>query len=110
CLGHQAIGEAFGGKVVHAKYLMHGKASDVSVDNGCKLFHGMPESIKVGRYHSLIVQSDSLPGDLSITAKTSDGEIMGLKHNKFPVYGIQFHPESILTPYGKNILKNFLEE
>ncbi len=110
CLGHQAIGEAFGGKVAHAKELMHGKASDVSVDNKCKLFYGMPQSIKVGRYHSLIVQNDSLPGDLSITAKTSDGEIMGLKHNKFPVYGIQFHPESILTPCGKNILKNFLEE
>lgn len=108
CLGHQAIGEAFGGKVVHAKELMHGKASEVQIDNKCKLFDSMPERIRVGRYHSLIVQKELLPDILKVTARTDDGEIMGLEHKEYPVYGIQFHPESILTPEGKRILSNFL--
>lgn len=108
CLGHQAIGEAYGGKVVHAKELMHGKASEVEVNSSCKLFEGLDKSIKVGRYHSLIVEKDSVPEELEITASTSDGEIMGLKHKKYPVFGIQFHPESILTAHGKTMLKNFL--
>jgi anthranilate synthase component 2 len=109
CLGHQAIGEAYGGIVVHAKELMHGKASEVEVSNACQLFRNLPERIKVGRYHSLIVKKDCLPQELEVIARTPDGEIMGLKHAKYPVYGIQFHPESILTSCGKEILKNFLE-
>ncbi len=108
CLGHQAIGEAFGGKVVHAKELMHGKASEIEIDNDCKLFDSMPEKIRVGRYHSLIVQKELLPDILKVIASTDDGEIMGLQHKEYPVYGIQFHPESILTPEGKRILSNFL--
>ena len=108
CLGHQGIGEAYGGKVVHAKELMHGKTSDVEVSRECELFATLPEIIKVGRYHSLIVQKESLPPELIVTARTLDGEIMALQHCKYPVYGIQFHPESILTPHGKEILKNFL--
>ncbi len=108
CLGHQAIGEAFGGRVVHAEELMHGKASVLELDRECALFHNLPEKISAGRYHSLIVESASLPGDLKVSARTEDGEIMGLRHVKFPVFGIQFHPESVLTPMGKEILKNFL--
>jgi anthranilate synthase component II len=108
CLGHQAIGEAYGGKVVHAGELVHGKASEVSVDDGCELFQSLPSRIRVGRYHSLIVQKETLPSDLKVTAQTDDGQIMGLQHRKYPVYGIQFHPESILTPCGKEILGNFL--
>lgn len=108
CLGHQAIGEAFGGKVVHAKELMHGKASDVEVDNDCTIFKNLSSRIRVGRYHSLIVQKETLPSCLKVTARTDDGEIMGVKHEKYPVFGIQFHPESILTSCGKAILANFL--
>lgn len=108
CLGHQAIGEAYGGCVVHAKELVHGKASEVEVDNGSAMFKGLPAKLRVGRYHSLIVQKETLPDELKITAKTSDGEIMGLQHARYPVFGIQFHPESILTPDGKAILRNFL--
>lgn len=109
CLGHQAIGEAFGGKVVHADELMHGKASEIKVDNTCEVFKGLGERIKAGRYHSLIVEKNSLPEELKITALSEGEEIMGLRHVKYPVYGIQFHPESILTPAGKRILKNFFE-
>jgi anthranilate synthase component 2 len=108
CLGHQAIGEAYGGKVVHANELMHGKASDVEVTNDCKIFENLPGILKVGRYHSLIVRGEDLPEELVVTAKTMDGEIMGLRHAHYPVYGIQFHPESILTPDGKAMLRNFL--
>lgn len=108
CLGHQAIGEAYGGKVVHARELMHGKASEVLIDNECPLFYSLPERIRAGRYHSLIVKKDSLPSELKVVARTLDGEIMGLEHEKYPVFGIQFHPESILTPNGKVILRNFL--
>ena len=109
CLGHQGIGEAYGGKVVHAARLMHGKSSEIAVSAKCKLFEGLPEKITAGRYHSLIVDRETLPDELEITAVSEEGEIMGLKHKEFPVYGIQFHPESILTPHGKQILANFLK-
>lgn len=108
CLGHQGIGEAFGGKVVHAKKLMHGKASDIIIKSGCKIFNGLSGRITAGRYHSLIVEKESLPDELKITAESAEGEIMGLKHKDYEVYGIQFHPESVLTPKGKDIIKNFL--
>jgi anthranilate synthase component 2 len=110
CLGHQSIGEAFGGNVIHAGELMHGKASEIDIDTESRLFKGMPQKIMAGRYHSLIVENSSLPKELKITAKTEDGEIMGLMHKEYPIYGIQFHPESILTPDGKEIIKNFLYE
>lgn len=109
CLGHQAIGEAFGGRVVHAKELVHGKASVVDIDRECLIFRNLPEKIQVGRYHSLIVQKEGLPECLKVTAVTPDGEIMGLRHKWHPVFGIQFHPESILTPKGKMILRNFTD-
>jgi len=108
CLGHQAIGEAFGGRVVHAERLMHGKSSEVEVSRDCRIFKGLPRRIKAGRYHSLVVQAESLPRELEVTAWSDEGEVMGLKHIEYPVFGIQFHPESILTPGGKEILKNFL--
>ena len=109
CLGHQAIGEAFGGRVIHAKQMMHGKTSQIDVCTECELFRSLPESITVGRYHSLIVENQSLPEGLEVTAKTCEGEIMGLKHVNLPVYGIQFHPESVLTPKGRDIISNFLK-
>ncbi len=109
CLGHQAIGEAYGGKVVHARELMHGKASEIDIDSNCELFRSLPKRITGGRYHSLIVDPDTLPVELIVTASSSLGEIMGLRHRHYPVYGIQFHPESILTPCGKDILRNFLK-
>ncbi len=107
CLGHQSIGEAFGGKIVHASELVHGKASDISLGESI-LFKGLPEKIKGARYHSLIVEKESLPKDLLITAQTENGEIMGIQHKKYPVYGIQFHPESIITECGMLIIENFL--
>lgn len=108
CLGHQSICKAFGGIVGYAKRLMHGKMSKVKVDNGTLLFKGLPEYIEAARYHSLAAEEESLPSELIVTAKTEDGEIMAVQHREFPVYGVQFHPESILTPMGKNILENFL--
>lgn len=108
CLGHQGIGEAFGGRVVHAENLMHGKASEIDIDPECSIFKGLPKKITAARYHSLIVQRDTLPEELEITAVSLENEIMGLKHRKYPVFGIQFHPESIMTEYGKDILRNFL--
>ncbi len=108
CLGHQAIGEIFGGKIGYAPTLMHGKTSLISHD-GQTLFSTIPNPFPATRYHSLIVERDSLPKELKISAETDDGVIMGLRHQKFPVEGIQFHPESILTEHGKTILKNFLE-
>jgi len=108
CLGHQAIGEAYGAEVVHAKKLMHGKASIINVDVECELFKELPEKITAGRYHSLIVKKETVPMNLKITATTRDGEVMGLKHVEYPVFGVQFHPESILTPDGKQIIRNFL--
>ncbi|TCO73800.1 anthranilate synthase component II [Marinisporobacter balticus] len=107
CLGHQAIGEAFGGKVVHAKNRIHGKTSEIT-HNGIDLFEGIENPLIVTRYHSLIVEKESLPQELTITARSLEGEIMGLKHKKYPIHGVQFHPESIATQYGKEILKNFI--
>ncbi len=107
CLGHQCIAEAYGGKVVRAERLMHGKSSVIR-HNGTPLFSDLPTPFQAGRYHSLIVEPDSLPSCLEITAETDEGEIMALRHRDFSVHGVQFHPESILTPAGKNILINFL--
>ncbi|OGS36640.1 MAG: aminodeoxychorismate/anthranilate synthase component II [Elusimicrobia bacterium RIFOXYB2_FULL_49_7] len=108
CLGHQAVGEAYGGRIIRATELMHGKTSDIKIKTGCALFNGFPEKITVGRYHSLMIERASLPTELLETAVTDKGEIMAVQHKRFPVFGIQFHPESILTPEGKRILRNFL--
>lgn len=108
CLGHQAICEALGGKVTYAKQLMHGKQSVAEVDNESPLFKGLDKNITVGRYHSLCADADTLPDCLKVTARTADGEIMAVEHKEKPIYGLQFHPESVLTPNGLDILKNFL--
>jgi len=108
CLGHQAIGEAFGGRVVRAPYLMHGKLSRIHHD-GRTIFRGLPQDFAATRYHSLIVEREGLPEALEISAATDDGLIMGLRHRRFPVEGVQFHPESILTEPGKALLRNFLQ-
>ncbi len=108
CLGHQAIGAAFGGRVVHAAQLMHGKTSEIRHD-GKSIFAGVPDPFTATRYHSLAVDRQSLPPCLEVSAESEDGEIMGLRHREYPVEGIQFHPESILTHEGMRILKNFLQ-
>lgn len=108
CLGHQAIGEVFGGKIVQAKSLMHGKTSMIYHD-GKGIFKGIKDPFEATRYHSLLVERKSFPKALKITAETKTKEIMGLQHRKYPIYGVQFHPESILTAEGKKLLKNFLE-
>jgi len=108
CLGHQAIGAAFGGTVVRAPKLMHGKTSEV-IHDGRSLFSGIASPMTCTRYHSLIVAEKDLPRELEITARTEDGIIMGLRHRKHPVEGVQFHPESVLTHDGKRLIKNFLE-
>lgn len=108
CLGHQAICQAFGGKVTYAKQLMHGKTSDAELDRDSRLFQGMKKSIPAARYHSLAADEESLPDVLRVTARTRDGEIMAVEHGTYPVYGLQFHPESILTPDGAQIIRNFL--
>ena len=108
CLGHQAIGRAFGGKVVRAKTLMHGKTSPVRHD-GQGVFRGLPVPFDAGRYHSLAISREGFPQCLEITAQTEDGEIMGVRHRTLPVEGVQFHPESVLTEHGYALLKNFLE-
>ena len=107
CLGHQSIGAAFGGVVTYAKSLFHGKQSLVTHD-GSGLFEGIPSPIRVARYHSLAVQEDTLPECLVVNSRTEDGEIMAMSHREFPVYGIQFHPESIYTEHGKKMIENFL--
>ncbi len=110
CLGHQAICEALGGRISHAKRLMHGKSSDISLDYDY-IFKGLPSEISVGRYHSLSLVKDTLPECLEVISKSKDdGEIMAVKHVDFNVYGLQFHPESILTPDGLTIMRNFLEK
>lgn len=109
CLGHQAICEAYGAVIGHAKQLMHGKSSVVTVDNNCKLFENMPKEFSVARYHSLAADSETMPECLEVTAETADKEIMAVKHKDYPIYGVQFHPESILTPDGAKILENFLK-
>jgi anthranilate synthase/aminodeoxychorismate synthase-like glutamine amidotransferase len=108
CLGHQAIGYAFGGNVVRAGRLMHGKTSPI-INDGKTIFKGLPNPFTAGRYHSLLVERISLPSCLEISAETEEGEIMGMRHREYAVEGIQFHPESILTPHGKRIIKNYLE-
>ncbi|MCU0870268.1 MAG: aminodeoxychorismate/anthranilate synthase component II [Burkholderiales bacterium] len=108
CLGHQSIGEAFGGDVVHAKRLMHGKTSPIT-HHGEGVFRGLPSPFTATRYHSLVVARDTLPPMLEITAESDDGEIMGLRHRTEPVEGVQFHPESILTEHGHALLRNFVE-
>ncbi|MCL2101639.1 MAG: aminodeoxychorismate/anthranilate synthase component II [Fibromonadales bacterium] len=109
CLGHQAIYEAFGGTVSYAKKLMHGKSSKVTVKNETALFKGLPQTIQAARYHSLAGLKETLPSELLIAAETDDGEIMAVCHKEYPVYGVQFHPESILTPDGRVVVGNFLE-
>ena len=108
CLGHQAICEAFGGRIVHAKHLMHGKKSRVLVTPDCPVFDGLPKELEVARYHSLIAERETLPSVLQITAEDQAGEIMAVRHVSQPVFGLQFHPESILTPQGNQMLQNFL--
>ena len=107
CLGHQAIGAAFGGRVIRAPKLMHGKTSEIEHD-GRTIFHGLPQPFIATRYHSLIVERKSLPRELEISAETEDGTIMGFRHRKLRVEGVQFHPESVLTGAGFDLLKNFL--
>lgn len=107
CLGHQCIGEVFGGEIVRAPKLMHGKTSAIS-HRGVGVFENMPQPFEATRYHSLVVKRDSLPDSLAITAESDDGEIMGLQHREFPIHGVQFHPESILTGEGRTLLANFL--
>ena len=109
CLGHQAIGEVFGGTVAPAPQLVHGKQSKIMIKGKCKLFEGLQESFPAARYHSLVVEKAGLPEELIVTAETEDGEIMAVKHRDHEVYGVQFHPESIMTPDGMQIIKNFLE-
>src|SRR5215813_4092026 len=105
CLGHQAIGQVFGGRVIRAPYLMHGKTSEICHDHRT-IFHGLPYRFRATRYHSLIVDADSIPEALEVSATTPDGIIMGLRHKKFSVEGVQFHPESITTEHGKRLLEN----
>ena len=108
CLGHQAIGFALGGKIVKAKSIMHGKTSPIYHDQKT-IFQGLANPFTAIRYHSLVIERETLPDCLEVSAQTEDGEIMGVRHKKYPVEGIQFHPESILTPNGKRILRNFLK-
>jgi len=108
CLGHQSIAEVYGGKVVRAERLMHGKTSPI-LHTGESVFKGLPSPFDATRYHSLIVERESLPSCLKIIAETAEGEIMGFQHTEHPVHGVQFHPESILTQHGKELLQNFLE-
>ncbi len=110
CLGHQAICAAFGATVTYAKKLMHGKQSQVHFDTESPLFLGLPQEELVARYHSLAVDPDTLPECLQVTATTGEGEIMGVQHREYPIYGVQFHPESIMTPDGKAMLQNFIKE
>jgi anthranilate synthase component 2 len=108
CLGHQTIGQVYGGKVVRAPYLMHGKLSKVH-HTGKGIFAGLPQDFSATRYHSLVVDRDTLPEELDVTAETADGIIMGMQHKRYPVHGVQFHPESIASEYGHQLLANFLD-
>ena len=108
CLGHQCIGQVFGGKVVHAKSIMHGKTSAI-LHQGEGVFKGLPNPFRATRYHSLAVSREGFPAELLVTAETEDGEIMGLQHRNYPIHGVQFHPESILSEQGFSLLRNFLE-
>jgi len=108
CLGHQSIGQAFGARVVRARAPVHGKAEEILHDQSA-LFRGLPTRFEAGRYHSLVVEEKTLPKELRVCARTRDGIVMALRHTRLPVYGVQFHPESILTPDGQTLLRNFLE-
>ena len=108
CLGHQAIGQAFGGSIIQAPVLMHGKTSEICHDSQT-IFRGIPYRFKATRYHSLIVERESLPDELEVSATTPEGVIMGLRHRKLPIEGVQFHPESVMTEYGKQMIENFLK-
>jgi anthranilate synthase component 2 len=108
CLGHQSIGQAFGAKIVKAKCLMHGKTSKI-YHNEKGLFEGIPNPFNAVRYHSLVIDESTLPEDIEITARSDDDEIMAIEHKKYPIWGVQFHPESILTEYGHKLLENFLK-
>ena len=110
CLGHQSICAAYGGEITYAKELMHGKTSELVVEKENKLFQGIDQPIQIGRYHSLAAKEETLPKELQVTARTADGEIMAVEHRTNPVYGLQFHPESILTPDGKKMLENFFRQ
>ena len=108
CLGHQAICAAFGATVTYAKALMHGKQSVVTAEADCALFAGCPDAFPVARYHSLAADAATIPDCLRVTARTEDGEVMAVQHRNYPIFGLQFHPESIMTPDGKTILRNFI--
>ncbi len=108
CLGHQAIGQCLGGRIVRARSIMHGKVSPIEHD-GAGVFRGLPSPFEATRYHSLVIARESCPGELLVTAHTPDREIMGVRHRKLPIEGVQFHPEPILTKHGKRLLRNFLE-
>ncbi|MCD8037212.1 MAG: aminodeoxychorismate/anthranilate synthase component II [Clostridiales bacterium] len=108
CLGHQAICAAFGARITYAKKLMHGKQSNITYDKDCQLFKNCPEVMPVARYHSLAADAETIPDCLNIAAVTTDGEIMAVSHKEYLIYGVQFHPESIMTPDGKTMLKNFI--
>ncbi len=108
CLGHQAICAAFGATITYAKTLMHGKQSNVKFDHSCPLFQDCPDVAPVARYHSLAADAATIPDTLRVTALTTDGEVMAVQHSQYPIYGVQFHPESIMTPDGKKMLKNFI--
>lgn len=109
CLGHQSICEAYGATVSYAKELMHGKQSMTTLDTSCDIFKDLPGEIPVARYHSLAVLEETLPECLNVIGRTTDGEVMAVRHTRYPIYGLQFHPESIMTPQGAEIIKNFLE-
>lgn len=109
CLGHQAIGEVFGGKIIRASAIVHGKASKIN-HSGKGIYEGVPQHFEAARYHSLIIERASLPDCMEVTAELGDGTIMGVRHKAYDIEGIQFHPESILTPLGKNIMKNYLDK
>lgn len=110
CLGHQAVCRAFGASVTYAGRLMHGRQSEVRLDTDCPLFAGCPESVSAARYHSLAADAATLPPELKVTALADDGEIMAVQHRESPIYGVQFHPESVMTPDGERMLRNFLKE
>ena len=109
CLGHQAICMAYGAEITYASQLMHGKQSIAEFDSTCPIFEACPQKAPVARYHSLSVSKDTIPDCLKVTAAASDGEVMAVQHREYPVYGLQFHPESIMTPNGKTMLKNFID-
>jgi anthranilate synthase/aminodeoxychorismate synthase-like glutamine amidotransferase len=108
CLGHQAICEAYGARIAHAKKLMHGKKSSVTVDTASPIFQGLPDTVEAARYHSLAARRETLPESLRVIAEDAAGEVMAVAHRDYPVYGLQFHPESVLTPCGETLIRNFL--